>query len=135
MKKCITGNDSFFYELEKGEYVIFSDGRKEGYTEARWSCQDGAFISFFDINGEEREDPLLSNEVIKVERKKRNYKKQTDISKMKQIFPFRELEKSYQVEDGSNGCIGRGNVKVYYKYYAKSICVVENGKIYAPIWA
>ena len=121
--------------LEKGEYVIFADGAKHGCTEARWRYSNQAFVSFYDKDGVDREEPIYSNEVIKIERKKREYKKQTDISKMKQIFPCGESKKSYQVEDGTNGCITRGNRREYYKYYAKSICVVEDGKVYAPVWA
>lgn len=118
-------------ELEKNEYVLFSNGTKAGYFEARYDTIAKSFYIFAEETGEK----LYSNDVrIKPTRKKREYKKQTDISKMKEIHPLAETEKAYQVEDGSNGLIGKG-CKVYYKYYAKSICVVDNGKIYAPIWA
>jgi len=122
--------------LENGEYVVFADGKKHGRAEYRWSYRNQAFISFYGKNGEDREEPIFSNEVIKIERKKRKYKKQADISKMKQISPCGESEKAYQVEDGTNGRITRGNMRCYYKYYAKSICVVtEDGRIYAPVWS
>lgn len=136
MKDLYNGNGlPYGKELEKGEYVIFSDGSKHGHLEARWNDTHKAFINLFDENGDEREEPLLSNEVIKIDRKKRTYNKQNDTSKMKEIFPCGETEKAYQLEDGSNGCISRGNMSVYYRYIAKSICIIEGNKIYAPIWS
>lgn len=118
-------------ELEKNEYVLFPNGTKVGYLEARYDAITKSFYIFDDETGEK----LYSNDVhIKPARKKREYKKQTDISKMKEIHPLSETEKAYCVEDGSNGLIGKG-CRVYYKYYAKSICVIDNSKIYAPIWA
>mgnify|MGYP001500623950 CR=1 FL=1 len=83
---------------------------------------------FIEIDGSK----LFSNEIIETETKKRNYKKQTDISKMQQIFPIGETEKAYIIDDGANGKITRGNLKQYYKYIAKSICIEEDGKIFAP---
>lgn len=117
-------------ELEKNEYVLFPNGTKAGYLETRYDTVAKAFF-IYDDTGEK----LYSNDVhTKPIRKRVNTKKQTDISKMKEIHPLAETEKAYRVEDGSNGLIGKG-CKVYYKYYAKSICVIDNGKIYAPIWA
>lgn len=118
-------------ELEKNEYVLFPNGKKAGYLETKY---DTTAKSFY-IYDEEINEKIYSNDVhITPARKKREYKKQTDISKMKEIHPLSETEKAYRVEDGSNGLIGKG-CRVYYKYYAKSICVIDNGKIYAPIWA
>lgn len=121
-------------QLQKNQYVVFPDGHKEGWLEVRWSENDQAFYTFIETENGENEI-VFSNNIITVERKKRQYKKQTDISKMKEIFPCFETEKAYAVCDGTNGCISRHNTKVFYKYYAKSICIEKDGKIYAPIWA
>ena len=123
-------------EINKNQLVVFTetDGteRKLGYTEVRYSERSQSFYVFSDI---EERTKLYSNIVIdKPIRKKREYTKQTDTSKMKEIFPCGETEKAYQVFDGSNGHVGK-TCKSYYKYYAKSICVVDNNKIYAPLWA
>lgn len=124
--------------LKKNEWVLFEDGHKECYLEARWSDKYQSFYSFIEIedeNGFIKTKKIFSNKIITEKRKKRTYKKQTDISKMKEIFPIFETQKAYAVEDGTNGCISKGNIKVFYKYYAKSICVEKDGKIYAPMWA
>lgn len=42
------------------------------------------------------------------------------------IVADHETEKTYAV------CVGKKN---YYEYIAKSICYVEDGNIYAPVWA
>jgi hypothetical protein len=124
-------------ELSKNQLVLFTelDGtiRKVGYLEVRYSNKQSTFYVF---SNQDDNTKLYSNTIIKkTERKKREYTKQTDISKMKEIFPCGENEKCYIVSDGSNNKISRSNHKEYYKYYAKLICVVENNKIYAPIWA
>ena len=123
-------------EINSKQLVVFTetDGtiRKIGHLEVRYSNRDNAFYVFSDI---EDRTKLFSNVIIdKPVRKKREYAKQTDISKMKEIFPCGQNEKCYIVPDGSNNKISRGNTKEYYKYYAKSICIVDNNKIYAPIW-
>ncbi len=123
--------------LKKNQYVIFEDGHKEGYLEARWSDKNNAFYAFIeneDKNGYTERKKIFSTNII-TEEHKRTYKKQTDIFKMKEIFPVFETEKAFAVEDGSNGYISRNKNKIYYKYYAKSICIKKNGKTYAPIWA
>ncbi|HHX66888.1 MAG TPA: hypothetical protein GX708_02385 [Gallicola sp.] len=124
-------------EITKNQYVLFTelDGtiRKVGYLEIRYSNKQNSFYVF---SNQDENIKLFSNTIIdKPIRKKREYTKQTDISKMKEIFPIGENEKSYIVYDGANGKITRGNTKQYYKYYAKSICVVDNNRVYAPIWA
>lgn len=124
-------------EITKNQYVLFKevDGteRKIGHIEVRYSNKHNSFYVYSDIDENTK---LYSNTIInKPERKKREYTKQTDISKMVEIFPCGENEKCYIVPDGSNNKITRGNTKEYYKYYAKSICIVDNNKIYAPIWA
>lgn len=124
-------------EITKNQLVIFKelDGkdRKVGWLEIRYSEKEQSFYVFSNIDERIK---LYSNTIIeKPKRKKCEYVKQTDISKMKEIFPCGETEKTYQIEAGTNGCISKGNIKVYYSYIAKSLCVVENNKIYAPIWA
>lgn len=128
-------------ELNKNQLVVFTDvdGKQftESYLEARWSFKNNAFYSFTRTDEEDEETgrpiKLFSNEII--EKKKRNYKKQTDISKMKEIEVAFETDKAYAVYDGTNGKVCACNIKTYYKFYAKSICVEKDGKVYAPIWA
>lgn len=126
--------------LEDRDRVIFTDvdGKKieADMLWAQYSLRDGAFYIFSDYTDEDGKPiKLLSNEVISKLKRKRAYKKQTDISKMKEIDVEYETEKAYAVCDGSNGCISKQNNKTFYKFYAKSICVEKDGKIYAPIWA
>lgn len=37
-------------ELERNQYVLFENGRKEGFYEARWSDKYQAFFTFTDDN-------------------------------------------------------------------------------------
>lgn len=127
-------------ELESRERVIFTDvdGKKieADYMWAVWSKRDEAFYIFSDHEDEDGKPiKLLSNEVIEKPKRKRITKKQEDITKMKEINVAYETEKAYAVCTGSNGCVSRGNVKYYYTFYAKSICVEKDGKVYAPLWA
>lgn len=118
-------------QLNRNQFVVFDDGHKEGYLEARWSERSQAFYTFTD-DGEK----IFSTTVI--ERPKRKKRKFVPSAKNCTVLinPYAETEKAYIVEDGSNGCITRGNIRTYDKYIAKSICFVdEDGKIYAPIWA
>lgn len=116
-------------ELNKNQVVVFEDGRKEGYLEARWSERNQAFYSFNE-NGEK----IFSITIEEKPTKKSKFIPNTKNCPV-QIHPCGETEKSYQVYDGSNGRVGRG-LKHYYKYIAKSICYVdENGNVFAPIWA
>lgn len=50
------------------------------------------------------------------------------------IYPCGTTEKSYIIEDGSNGAVTRFNHRQYHKYIAKSICKIINNEIYAPFW-
>lgn len=50
------------------------------------------------------------------------------------IYPDGETEKAYIVNSGTNGLVGKG-CRTYNEYIAKSICFVEDEKVYAPIWA
>lgn len=117
-------------ELRKNQVVVFANGKKEGYLEARWSERSRAFYTFTD-DGEK----IFSTTIeTKPERNKAKFVP-TATNCTVQIFPCGETEKAYQVYDGSNGHVGR-SMKHYYKYIAKSICYAdENGNIYAPIWA
>lgn len=117
--------------LERNQLVVFENGHTEGYLEARWSDRHQAFYSFTD-DGEK----IFSTAVIeKPVRKSRKFVPSAKTCTVL-IIPCGETEKAYCIEDGTNGCITRGNRKVYYKYIAKSICyTAADGKIYAPMWA
>lgn len=120
--------------LNKNQYVVFPDGHKEGYLEARWSEKNQAFYSFIETeNGSER---VYSTEII--EKQSKGSKKFVPDAKncTVRIFPCGETEKAYRIADGTNGKITRGNMKIYYKYVAKSICYVDDdGNVFAPLWA
>lgn len=116
--------------LEKNQVVVFENGNREGYLEARWSERNQAFYTFTD-DGER----IFSTTIeTKPERKKTKFAPSAKNCTV-QINPCGETEKSYQVYDGSNGHVGR-SARNYYKYIAKSICYIDdNGNIYAPNWA
>ena len=117
-------------ELKKNQFVVFEDGHKEGYLEARWSERSQAFYSFTE-DGEKIFSTTIEE---KPERKKAKFVPSSKNCTV-EIIPCGETDKSYQVYDGANGYVGRKQ-KSYYKYIAKSICFVdENGKIFAPSWA
>lgn len=128
-------------ELNKNQLVVFTDvdGSQftEGYLEVRWSDKFNSFYSFTrtDAEDERTGKPVKLFSTTIIEKKKRTYKKQEDISKMKEIEVAFETEKAYAVFDGTNGAVCRCNTKVFYKFYAKSICIEKDGKIYAPMWA
>lgn len=121
-------------KLTKNQIVIFKDidgtKIKRNYLDINYSQKNNSFYTFSEIDGSK----LFSNEIIKVETKKRNYKKQVDTSKMQQIFPINETEKSYIIEDETTYTNKTKN-NVFTKCIAKSICTIENGKIYAPYFA
>lgn len=119
-------------ELEKDEYVVFNvRGKevKEGWLEARWSRRENAFKHW----DEEEGGWIFSNDVRNKPPRKKT--KRSDNAPMVEIFPETSTEKAYGILDGTNGCVTKQNMKVYYKWVAKSICKVEGGRIYAPIWA
>lgn len=117
--------------LQKNQLVVFPDGHKEGYLEARWSTKHQCFYSFNE-DGEKIYSTVIEEKPVR--KNKKFVPGPTTCTK--QIFPCGETEKSYRLNDGSNGKITRGNMRVYYKYIAKSICYIdENGNIFAPIWA
>lgn len=116
-------------ELKKNQFVVFEDGHKEGYLEARWSERNQAFYSF-----SESGEKIFSTKVIEKQAKKSSFKPSAKNCTV-EIHPYGETAKAYAVHDGSNGLVGRG-FKAYTKYIAKSVCFVdENGKIFAPAWA
>lgn len=116
--------------LAKNQVVVFENGHKEGYLEARWSEKYQAFYTFTE-DGERIYSTTIET---KPERKKAKFIPNAKNCPVR-IIPCGETEKAYQVYDGSNGHVGRTQ-KSYYKYIAKSICYIdENGNIYAPIWA
>lgn len=118
-------------QLKSNQYVVFEDGHKEGYLEARWSERNQAFYSF--IETEDGNKKIFSTDIREKEpRKKRTT---TNNAPMREIHPCGETEKAYVVCTGTNGKVSRGNIKYYYEYVAKSICKVEDGKVFAPIWA
>lgn len=129
--------------LTKNQLVVFEDGHKEGYLEARWSDKKQAFYYIpEDENGEKMRDDygkaikLYSNTIIEKPARKRKKAEPSEKTCTVKIIPCGETEKAYRLYDGSNGKVSRGNRKDYYKYIAKSICYVnENGEIYAPAWA
>lgn len=127
--QTITSKQVVFYE---------TDGYLEGYLEARpCSKRYGGFYRF-DENGDHEnshEQKYFVSNIVLNKPVRAPRAKQTDISKMKEIKVEFETAKAYAVYDGSNGCITRGNRKDFYKFYAKSICVEKDGKVYAPVWA
>lgn len=122
--------------LSKNQYVTFPNGEKHGYLEARWSEKSQAFYTF----AENEDGETIKLYSVNVSTKEPKPHKAAFIPAATnctvEIFPHGETEKAYQIEDGTNGKITRGNYKAFYKYIAKSVCYVDvNGKIYAPIWA
>lgn len=132
------GQDSITGEYSK-QVVLFDNGYVADYLDGvLYSKQMGGFVLYDDNGNKETKHGkrcFVSNILLQQPTKKRSYKKQTDISKMKEIKVDYETEKAYAVFAGDNGYITPEKHKDFYKFYAKSICVVENGKVYAPIWA
>lgn len=123
--------DGKYRELERNEYVVFNvrgEDVKEGYLAARWSRKEQAWKHWDD----EEECWVLSNDVREKPQRK---KAKNNNAPMVEIHPDTSTEKAYGIFDGTNGCVTKQNMKVYYKWVAKSICEVRDGKVYAPIWA
>ena len=125
-------------ELQMNQLVVFENGQKAGLMEGvRWNEKHQAFCLVTDEEDEEGNwIRLYSNTIVeKIQRKRGKFVPSREKCTM-QIYPTGETEKAYQIEDGSNGKIGRSSCKEYYKWIAKSICFTdEDGKIYAPAWA
>ena len=125
-------------EISRNQLVLFEDGHTESYLEAKWSEKYQAFYSIKTVVDEEgytQKVRVFSNTIIEKPVRKHAYKKQTDISKMKEIEVAFETAKAYAVFDATNGAVCKCNMKTFYKFYAKSICVVCDGKVYVPVWA
>lgn len=122
-------------QLNKNQYVVFSNGEKHGYMEARWSERAQAFYTFVEDEEGSRTKIYSMDIREKAPRAKKAFTPSAAACTVR-INPHAETEKAYVLEDGSNGKITRGNMKVYYKYIAKSVCfVADNGEIFAPSWA
>ncbi len=116
--------------LNKNQIVVFENGHKEGYLEARWSERAQAFYTFTD-DGEKLFSTVIET---KPEHKKAKFVPTAQNCTVL-VIPCGETEKAYQIYDGSNGHVGR-TCKHHYKYIAKSICYTdEAGNIFAPTWA
>ena len=118
-------------KLKENEVVVFENGTVEGWLEARWSEKAQAFYTIT----EDRQRLYSTNIQTKTPRGKRKFTPSAKACRV-EVFPYRETEKAYVVEDGGNGCVSRSNCRIYDKYIAKSICYVDaEGRIFAPIWA
>lgn len=102
-------------------------------------------VSYFEISLYDGDNAIKMNCVIDKESAKEiywNFKDEVFETEVEEapkgftrIFPCGTTEKSYVIEDGSNGAVTRFNHRQYHKYVAKSICKVINNEIYAPFWA
>ena len=126
-------------ELKANELVLFSNGEKAGLINGvMWSKKHQAF-RFCSSDLDEDGNPVILYSTTIIQKPQRKSRSKFTPSKENctvRIFPLAETSKAYQIEDGSNGKIGRSSCKVYYKYIAKSICYTdENGNVFAPLWA
>ena len=132
-------SEVLFMELKANELVLFPNGEKAGVINGvQWNERHQAFrYCSSDLDEYGNRIIYYSTTIIqKPERKSRKKFTPSKESCTVQIWPLGETAKAYQIEDGSNGKIGRSSVKEYYKYIAKSICYTdENGNIFAPVWA
>lgn len=124
-------------ELERNQLVVFENGYKAGYLEARWSNRNQAFYYVSDeVDEDGKRIRYYSTNVIEKPVRKSKKFVPSEKSCTVQIYPLAESEKAYQIEDGTNGLVGRSQCKEYYKWVAKSVCFVdESGNIFAPLWA
>ena len=117
-------------QLAKNQVVRFSDGHTEGCLEARWSERAQAWVSYGD-DGQKQYSTVIEEQPRRASRKFVPSAKTCTVL----ITPCGETDKAYQVYDGSNGLVGRGQ-RNYYRYVAKSICYTDaDGHVYAPAWA
>lgn len=126
-------------ELTSKQLVVFEGGRKAGWLEAVWDERKQAFWTTTDEIDPETGGPrrIWSTTVIEKPARKSSKKFVPGRESCPVLIrPVGQTEKAYQIEDGTNGLIGRHTCRIYYKYVAKSVCFVdENGDIYAPVWA
>lgn len=126
-------------ELKSNELVLFPNGETAGLINGvMWSERHQAF-RFCSSDLDEDGNPVIYYSTTIIQKPERKSRKKFTPSKESctvQIFPLGETDKAFEIEDGSNGKIGRSTCKTYSKYVAKSICYIdENGKIFAPLWA
>lgn len=120
-------------ELTKTQCVLFENGRKEGYLEARWSDKYQSFITWDDDGNK-----MFSTNIIENPKRKKSAKKFAPSAATcpVQIFPCGENEKCYILSVAYGPLKGGAPSKIHYDYIAKSICYVnEQGEIFKPIWA
>lgn len=119
--------------VKSNELVLFSDGSTASWREVTYQFPYGFYNHEKFPRWREMPIELFSNEIIEKPRKKSTRKKQTDITKMREIEVDHETEKAYAIYAGDNGSIV--HPRSFYEYVAKSVCIVEDGKVYAPHWA
>ena len=122
--------------LNRNQYVLFSNGDKQGYLEARWSSRHNAFYTIAeDEDGSHYR--LYSTDVYeKPTRKKAAFVPTADNCPVRLDNITGETDKAYVVYIGDNGCIVPANRKVFYGYVAKSVCYVDDkGVVFCPVWA
>ena len=126
-------------ELKSSELVLFPNGETAGLINGvMWSERNQAF-RYVSSDLDEDGNPVIYYSTTIIQKPERKSRRQFTPSKESctvRIRPLGETAKAYQIEDGSNGKIGRSSCREYYKYIAKSICYTdENGNIFAPLWA
>lgn len=126
--------------LNKNQVVVFPNGERQGWLEARWSERHQAFYTFIESDDEDARNGLkkIFSTVIEEKPVRKSSKKFVPTAKNCPVLldVCGETEKAYRVCTGTNGCVTRGNLRYYYKFVAKSICYVdENGKVFSPTWA
>ena len=124
--------------LERNQVVVFPNGERHGYLEARWCNIAQAYVTFVDDDNDERGYTELYSTTIEEKPIRKTGKKFVPSAKNCPVLinPCGETEKAYIVCTGTNGCITRSNIRYYYEYVAKSICYVDgSGNVYCPVWA
>lgn len=122
--------------LTRNQYVLFSNGDKQGYLEARWSSRHNAFTTVVvDEDGERIR--LYSTDVYeKATRNKAEFMPTATNCPVRLDNITGETDKAYIVCVGDNGSMIPSKLRYFYKYVAKSVCYVdENGVVFCPVWA
>ena len=124
-------------ELTKNQVVVFENGERQGYLEARWSERDQAFYTFiYDEDAPHGKRRIYSTTIEeKPARKSRKFVPSAATCTVR-LNVDGETEKAYKVCVGTNGCVSKANMMVFYEYVAKSICYVDDeGNVFCPVWA
>ena len=125
-------------ELKSNQVVVFENGKREGYLEARWSEKHQAFYTFVedeDAPSGRRKVFSTTIEEKPVRKSSRKFVPSAENCPVL-IKPCGETEKAYIVCTGTNGCIVPANIKYFYGCVAKSVCYVdENNNVFCPVWA